>query len=181
MEYSPRRHPVSKGKLVAVKIAGIYATVASLWIFFSDTLAARLTTNPAAFTQLEIFKGWFFVIVTALMLYWLIQRYVAALQLHSEASGKTETLLRMAQEVAHIGTFEWDIRTGVNRWTAELETMYGLPPGGFAGTREAWEKLVHADDRAEAMQRVGEAMDKGHFEGEWRVPWPDGTDRKSVV
>lgn len=83
--------------------------------------------------------------------------------------------LLLAQRVAHIGTFEWNIQTGVNKWTPELEVMYGLPPGGFPGTREAWEKLLFPDDRPHVLKKVHEATDSGSFEDEWRVVWPDGT------
>ena len=87
----------------------------------------------------------------------------------------SEERLRLAQRVASIGTFEWNIQTGVNQWTPELEAMYGLPAGGFTGTQNAWEELVHPDDRSEAVRRVSEALEKGSFEAEWRVIWPDGT------
>src|SRR5512137_63721 len=53
--------------------------------------------------------------------------------------------------------------------------MYGLPCGGFPGTQEAWEQLVYFKDRAEMIRRVSQAMEKGGFEGEWRVVWPDGS------
>jgi PAS domain S-box-containing protein len=86
-----------------------------------------------------------------------------------------EELLRQAQQVASIGTFEWNIKTGVNRWTPELETMHGLPPGGFPGTQAAWEQLVHPEDRDEAVRGIARAMKEGAFEGEWRVVWPDGS------
>ncbi|HMK46404.1 MAG TPA: PAS domain-containing protein, partial [Methanocella sp.] len=77
--------------------------------------------------------------------------------------------------MACIGTFEWNIQTGVNKWTPELEAMYGLPRGGFTGTQEAWEMLVHPSDRHMAVNQVREAMGTGSFEGEWRVVWPDDT------
>jgi PAS domain S-box-containing protein len=86
-----------------------------------------------------------------------------------------EELLRQAQQVASIGTFEWNIKTGVNRWTPELETMYGLPQGGFLGTQTAWEQLVHPEDRDEAVRGIARALKEGSFEGEWRVIWPDGS------
>ena len=89
---------------------------------------------------------------------------------------ENEARMRLAQDAAGIGTFDWNIRTGVNRWTPELEAMYGLPPGGFAGTRAAWEALVHSDDRAEAVRLVERAFETGEpVEGEWRVTWPDGS------
>ena len=94
-----------------------------------------------------------------------------------EALRESEERLRLAQQAARIGTFEWNIQTGVNRWTPELEAMYGLPPGGFAGTQRAWEDLVYPEDRAEALRRVRASLDTGNFEAEWRIQRPDGTVR----
>jgi len=93
-----------------------------------------------------------------------------------ESLRASEERLRLAQGVALVGTFEWDVVTGVNVWTPELEAMYGLPPGGFAATQPAWESLVHPDDRSEAMRRIEQSFATGApTEGEWRVVWPDGT------
>jgi PAS domain S-box-containing protein len=64
----------------------------------------------------------------------------------------------------------------VNTWTPELEQMYGLSVGEFAGTQPAWEDLVHPDDRPRAVRSVVEAFETGApTEGEWRVRWPDGS------
>ena len=86
-----------------------------------------------------------------------------------------EERLRMAQRVSKIGTFEWNIHTGVNTWTPELEAMYGLPPGGFSGTQKAWEDMIHPEDRPQVLRAVGEALANGDFAGEWRVVWADGS------
>jgi len=88
----------------------------------------------------------------------------------------SEERLRLALGAAHIGTFEWNIRTGVNTWTPALEALYGLPPGGFGGTQTAFENLVHPDDRARVIELVEGALKTGHStRGEWRVVWPDGS------
>jgi len=47
---------------------------------------------------------------------------------------ESEERFRFAQKVANIGTFDWNIKTGVNMWTPELEAMYGLSIGGFGRT-----------------------------------------------
>jgi PAS domain S-box-containing protein len=89
---------------------------------------------------------------------------------------ESEERLRLAQQAAGIGSFEWIIETNVNRWTPELEAMHGLKPGEFAGTRKAWEELIHPDDRNEVIKLVetGYATE-GPVQGEWRVVWPDGS------
>jgi len=104
-----------------------------------------------------------------------VSRDITERKLSEESLRERSERLRLAQQVARVGTFEWNIQSGVNRWTPEIEAMYGLPPGGFAGTQQTWENLVHPEDRAEAMRQVSAAMDSGTFEGEWRVIWPDGT------
>src|SRR6516162_9967075 len=93
-----------------------------------------------------------------------------------EALRASEERLRLAQQAARIGTFEWNIQTGVNTWTPELEAMYSLPPGGFGGTQTAFENLVHPDDRARVIELDNWALKTGQpTAGEWRVVWADGS------
>ena len=60
---------------------------------------------------------------------------------------ESEERFRFAQKAARIGSFDWNMETGINTWTPELEAIFELPPGGFPGTQKAWEDLVHQDDR----------------------------------
>jgi PAS domain S-box-containing protein len=90
---------------------------------------------------------------------------------------ESQERLRLAQEVARIGTFEWNLQTGMNQLTPELEAMYGLPPGGFAAGHRTWQDLICPEDRDQGVRYVQEAMEKGSFAAEWRVVWPDGTTR----
>jgi PAS domain S-box-containing protein len=88
---------------------------------------------------------------------------------------ESDERLRLAHQIARIGTFEYNIKTGVNRWTPELESLYGLRAGEFPGTQAAWELLIHSDDRDSTVHAMKLADDEGGFEREWRVAWPDGS------
>src|SRR5215472_9954105 len=93
-----------------------------------------------------------------------------------EALRSSEERLRLAYQAAQLGTFEWNIQTGVTTWTPELEEMYGLPQGGFAGTHAAFMSLVHPDDREGVLKLVDESLKTGRTRrGEWRIVWPDGS------
>jgi PAS domain S-box-containing protein len=99
-----------------------------------------------------------------------------ALRESAETVRASEERLRLAQQAAGIGTFERNLRTGLVTWTQEMESMYGLPPGGFGQTRAAFENLIHPDDRARVMELVDSALKTGQqTTGEWRVLWPDGS------
>ena len=53
-------------------IAVLYAAGAATWILVSDTLTAAMFGNGQAFELASKLKGWFFVAVTAALLYWVL-------------------------------------------------------------------------------------------------------------
>jgi PAS domain S-box-containing protein len=99
-----------------------------------------------------------------------------ALQHSEESLRLSEERLRLAQQAARVGSFDWNVQTGVNVWTPELEAMYGLDPGQFGKTQQSWEQLLHPADREEAVAAVERALEGAESEeAEWRVVWPDGS------
>ena len=54
---------------VALKVSLTYAVVAALWILFSDRMASLFSADMAELVVINTFKGWAFVVVTALLLY----------------------------------------------------------------------------------------------------------------
>jgi integral membrane sensor domain MASE1 len=89
-----------------------------------------------------------------------------------------EERLLLAQQAAHIGTFEWNIQTDVNTWTPEMELMHGLQPGEFGKTQQDWQRLLHPDDLAPTLRCVEQSFHTGMpTEAEWRIIWPDGSVR----
>jgi diguanylate cyclase (GGDEF)-like protein/PAS domain S-box-containing protein len=62
---------------------------------------------------------------------------------------------------AGMGSFEWDFATGNARISPEMEALHGFPPGGFAGTWDALQALVHPDDRQRMVGTFTRAAETG--------------------
>jgi PAS domain S-box-containing protein len=103
---------------------------------------------------------------------------VSAIKRAEQAARESEARLRLSQQVAKIGTFDWNVQTGANTWSPELEKLYGLEPGQFAKTQSAFEKLVHPDDLVGLRNHVERSLETGApTEAEWRAICPDGSIR----
>lgn len=85
--------------------------------------------------------------------------------------------MRIAQEVAKVGTFEWNVTTGQIIWTSELEALYGMPPGSFGGGYEAWSAMVHPEDLPFVEADIQRSLENGTFESVWRIRRPEGDVR----
>jgi PAS domain S-box-containing protein len=108
--------------------------------------------------------------------YFARRKLASDVNLANEALCASEERLRAAQWAARIGTFDLNIRTGVDRWQPETEALYGLPPGSFGGTLTAFEDLIHPNDRERVIELTDEMIKTGQpAEGEWRAVWPDGS------
>jgi PAS domain S-box-containing protein len=84
-------------------------------------------------------------------------------------------LFRLVHQIGKIGHWEWNSLTDENKWSPEIQALYGLEPGTFEGTYEAWAKLVHPDDLPRAKEDVRKALETGKYFTEFRVIWPDGS------
>ncbi len=79
----------------------------------------------------------------------------------NRALRSAEERMRFALESAKVGVWDMDYVTGMHTWSETLEAQYGLAPGTFEGTLEAFIGRIHPDDRAEVMGVVEKATKSG--------------------
>ncbi|MEX0770383.1 MAG: PAS domain S-box protein [Balneolaceae bacterium] len=60
--------------LSTVKVVFIYLIISILWIAFTDRLLDFLVSDPLLLSRFQTIKGWFFVLATSALLFWLIKR-----------------------------------------------------------------------------------------------------------
>jgi PAS domain S-box-containing protein len=87
-------------------------------------------------------------------------------------------LLRTAQEIGHIGSWEWNISTGEIAWSDEIFRIFGREPHECEPSYDNYLETIHPEDR----EKVHNAMratryDKTPYNLEHRIILPDGSQR----
>ncbi|WP_162560629.1 EAL domain-containing protein [Methylobacterium durans] len=100
---------------------------------------------------------------------------------------ETTDLLRLAQEAAEAGLWEWNVQTGLVRHSAESARMHGIPVTPEVSsdcvvemTIAEWEARVCPDDLPQVWRGVQQAIEQhSTYSGEFRTvePLPGGRPR----
>ena len=86
--------------------------------------------------------------------------------------------LRLAVEAGKSVGWDWDIRSGRDRWFGDLETVFGIPSDNYSGHVDDFRRKVHPDDRELVWQGVADArQNRKPYATEFRVVRTDGTVR----
>lgn len=86
----------------------------------------------------------------------------------------SDLTLDEAQELVHIGSWQWDVATGGIQWSDELYRIYGLRPRAQALGFEEFVELIHPGDREMVNNIINEAYQTKHsFEFEHRIVLPN--------
>ncbi|WP_127478221.1 PAS domain S-box protein [Sulfurivermis fontis] len=102
-----------------------------------------------------------------------LQRLAAELRVR-----RSEMRLKEAQEIAHLGNWEWDIVAGTLYWSDEIYRIFGIEPQAFGATYEAFLGYVHPDDRSLVEAAVDSALrQESAYEIDHRIVLPDGSHK----
>lgn len=101
---------------IAIKIAGIYFIIGFLWIIFSDHFIQMSAGSVDAVTSLQTYKGWFFICITAMLLFFLVRKEI------KKKSEIEESLMKAKQKAeesdrlksAFLSNMSHEIRTPLN-------------------------------------------------------------------
>jgi PAS domain S-box-containing protein len=86
-----------------------------------------------------------------------------------------EAKLAEAQQIARLGSWEWEIATDRVTWSDELYRIYGVRPERFSGSYGSNLDRVHADDRARVARVIENAVaERRPWSLDYRIVRPDG-------
>jgi PAS domain S-box-containing protein len=92
-------------------------------------------------------------------------------------SRRREELLVEAQQIAGVGSWEWDLAKRSSTWSPELYRIFGLDPEGGEPSYEAFLDSIHPADRTMVERTVRAALSGGAFSVVHRIVRPDGEER----
>jgi len=86
-----------------LKITTIYAVIGALWILLSDRILAALVSDPDLISRLQTYKGWFYVLVTAGILFLLIRHHTVTLKSQFD---EFRTIFDSLNAIVYVADFE---------------------------------------------------------------------------
>jgi PAS domain S-box-containing protein len=92
--------------------------------------------------------------------------------------GRRDAQLAEVEQIAGVGSWEWDIPADHATWSPEMFRIFGHEPDSFAPNLESFLGALHPDDRPQAERALKRAIDGTEpFAVVHRIIWPDGNER----
>lgn len=156
----------------ATAVALLYLFVGALWVSLSDRFLAAAVEDPVRLTLFQTYKGWAFVVGTALLLYILVWAAFRFRERHARAEAELNrfltTLLKNLPGMAYRCANQ-------KSWPMEY-VSYGVAPlTGYSQTdvengRVTWAELIVPEDREGVWEEVQSAVERqGPFRLVYRI------------
>jgi PAS domain S-box-containing protein/putative nucleotidyltransferase with HDIG domain len=149
---------------IELRISLIYMIFGALWIILSDRVLFFFTRDSNQLTKLQTYKGWFYVLISALLIYALLHHYLTLQREATALAIENEERLRLALIAAKQGIFDSDYQTGEIKVNDTYATMLGFDPATFKETRESWLERLHPGDR-ELLGKINSDLAEGKLRG----------------
>jgi PAS domain S-box-containing protein len=102
-----------------------------------------------------------------------IARDVTEQHLAQATLAEIDARIEEGEALAHVGSWLWDLRTGVVQWSAEFHRIHGVDPLEFDGTFDSYMASLHAEDREKVRKAMVESVRTGRpFNIEYRIDHP---------
>lgn len=141
----------------------VYALIGALWILLSDRIVAQVSPDVEALQVLQTYKGWFFVAVTAFLLFIALSAAERHVTREREQRETALTRLDLALQAAQGGIWERNFKTGHLYVSPHVKRLLGLSPDTHLDL-EAWRARIHPEDLASVRMRMREFQRCGRDE-----------------
>jgi len=135
--------------LIVLRIAGIIFAVEGLIMLVPMALPPALdAVAPRSEWLLAALDAIVLVMLSSPLVHlWVIRPYVLARAATESGLRESERRLNEAQRIAHIGSWELDLRVNILTWSDEIYRMFEIDPARFGASYEAFLDAIHPSDR----------------------------------
>jgi PAS domain S-box-containing protein len=179
---------VKTGKSIsgyALKIALPYLLLGGAWILWTDHFLMGLVNDVGALTTLQTYKGWLFVIMSAVLVYYTSRHYLTQLtqvesQLREKDRALTENEGALLSLLGGLPGMAYQSSDDDNRTMGYVSdgcsALTGYSPLEFIQNQEtAFGSLILEDDRAMVAKQIQRALRQHKsFQIEYRIRTKDG-------
>jgi len=154
----------------------VYALVGAVWILISDQLLLELAPSVEVFQELQTYKGWLYIGVTAVLLFAALAGAQRHIQAEQRAREESLDRLDLAFRAADGGIWDRNLLTDELYVSDHVKRLLGLDPDDTL-TLDDWRVRIHPEDRKIVRTRMrelfcGSAKEMGVC---YRVRAEDGT------
>lgn len=161
----------------AIRISLLYIVFGTLWIIWSDWLLTLWISEPDLMRTAQTHKGWFFVLVTGVMLFFLIRNSIRQTEETRQAytSQLQESERQLSTIMAGLPGMVFRCRNDKN-WTMLFVSKGCLALTGY--TEEeliqthvlSYARIIHPEDRRRVLNLVNKNIDsKEHYNISYRI------------
>jgi diguanylate cyclase (GGDEF)-like protein/PAS domain S-box-containing protein len=165
----------------AAKISLIYIAVGAIWILASDNALTYFFSSEETINQLQTVKGWFYILTTGALLFWLVKRQLKAIN-------ESEERWRFALEGSGDGVWDWNVQTDQVIYSKRWKEMLGHTEDEVGTELKEWSSRVHPEDMPSVMADLQPHLDgqTATYINEHRIRCQDGSykwilDRGQVI
>lgn len=141
-------------KHVAVKISLIYAGFSALWILLSDQFLYLFVKDPQVMTEIQMVKGWVFILVTSLIIFSLLQREVLKYERTEAALRESEKKFRDLVNNSPDLMYRTDMEGRITYISPQVEGVSGYTAEEVLGKKMAEHFYVYPEQRNELMEKL---------------------------
>jgi PAS domain S-box-containing protein len=152
----------------------LYAFFGGLWILGSDQLAAWIFPNPQLLLQINMYKGWFFIAVTASLFYLELHREYSGMKRMTAELQASEQHYQTLARISPVGIFQTDLNGATTYVNPQWCAISGLSAAQALG--DGWLEAVHPNDKERLSRgwQKSTQLSQASF-SDYRFVRPDGT------
>jgi PAS domain S-box-containing protein len=162
---------------MALRLSLYYAIAGALWILFSDQLLHQVVSDPEQEALWSTLKGWFFIAVTASILWLGLDRYFRQIRHSAELLEESERRWQFVLEGTGQGVWDWEAQTQTVFYSPRWAQILGYEAEEVGNSMEDWKNRIHPEDSMKVLKALEDHLKREtpEYVSEYRIRCKDGS------